>query len=350
MPISNELRESTSEGGLTQGGQDGKLRGSARGGELTYINGPDPSGRGLLVPEAGAFITSGPPADYVPGRSVPKVVGVPADQSHGNGRVVLPVKPKPAKMEPDPMLNRKVAMIPEPPRDAASMLHHALRSARDRYHDHDYAGALGWADNVLRLDPNNLMARALRAQVLNRLGRYGEAEFEAMQALKLDPRNRRALRALSWAQLKQGKYAMARESATRTIQTYPQEPIHYVIRANAAYRGGDRQAALSDMQAAAEIDERFKDQLDLVLGGGDVEADDDDSQFVERFAKSKKAPAAPLRRQLPLAAGLLGLGISAGFAWGLYWRGWGSRRAGFLGGKRDQRPSGSTSGRQIAMR
>ena len=92
------------------------------------------------------------------------------------------------------------------------------------------------------------------SQALARSGRWEEASAEAAEAVRLNPRDGAAQRALAWALLHTGKYEAASEAAARAIALNPRDAEAYALRSFAFERLGLRSSQLADLRRAAALD------------------------------------------------------------------------------------------------
>lgn len=162
----------------------------------------------------------------------------------------------------------------------------------------DGVGALRIADRLIQIAGKDPGVHALRALILNRLGRFAEAEASARLSLSLDERGAASWRTLSWAQLKQGKAAAALRSAEKALALDAEDAAAMALRAYALERLGRRDQAVSSLRRAAAINPgAFSAAAARAAAGGPV-------------APSAEAPrpAAEAESNFPLWAG----GVLAG--------------------------------------
>jgi len=115
------------------------------------------------------------------------------------------------------------------------------------------ARALEDAERLRRLAPADGGVRHLLAMVLNKLERFGEAEAQAREALRLGRDGAEVYETLAWAQLHLGLYEQAADSASRAISLFPEAALAYVIRAHALERLGRGAAGLADIVRASSL-------------------------------------------------------------------------------------------------
>ncbi len=144
----------------------------------------------------------------------------------------------------------ELAVRPREEREQAFTL---VTDAGRRLRKGDLGGALRSADRLVEISPEDPGVHQLRALVLNRLGRYREAEAAAARALSFDDQRGEAWRTLSWAQFKQGKSAQALKSAERALVLDPEDASALALRAYALERLGQRKQALKTIRKAAAI-------------------------------------------------------------------------------------------------
>ena len=144
-----------------------------------------------------------------------------------------------------------------------------VQIGREQYAKGDWKNALQAADLALLRNPNDFAAHLLRAQALNKLRRFAEAELAAQKAADLDPNSTDALKALIWAQLHTGKYKEAAANASRLIMLNPDDPEAYVLRAFAYEMLGKRDSMIQDLETAARLDPlRYTNHLKIARSGG----------------------------------------------------------------------------------
>jgi tetratricopeptide (TPR) repeat protein len=279
----------------------------------------EPIGAGELAGRAGQLkqmgfgvINKSLDTDYGKGAG-----GDPARFAGGGGEAGSPAGRAPAAAGPPAgaaLASGTAALLRKPVGDmdraASKRFAAAGRDALDLGNAKD---ALLSAEEAVRADPDNPNAWGLKAEALNRLGRFGEAEESAQRAVDLDPGNAKGLRALVWAQLHNKKPAEAAANATRLIRLDPENAESFLLRAFAYELAGDRERMLADLRQAAARDPRFANHLARALAGLRLfDPDGDNSALLGMLA----APPAG-RTGVPwgLAALLAAAAGAAGAAW-----------------------------------
>ncbi|HBL18637.1 MAG TPA: hypothetical protein DD417_18230 [Elusimicrobia bacterium] len=199
----------------------------------------------------------------------------------------------------------------------------------------DYRSAIGEADQAIRLDPGSAAGYLLKARILNRMGRFAEAELQAAKAVELsgdDAARAEALQELAWAQLNQGKTQDALANSVAAVRAGKAAGLKeitakaLVTQAFACERLNNRECTLAALDEAAKLDSRFQRYLDLAKAGKRIfDPNAEDSwKLLEAVAEAGGAESQSGFPWLPLAGGL-GLSGAAG-AWFLRRRS--RRRAG----------------------
>jgi tetratricopeptide (TPR) repeat protein len=202
------------------------------------------------------------------------------------------------------------------PRSAAGIMNKAILISPRRADDAQRASpaarqtgahlALQRAERAVAANPKDAAAWGMKAQALNRMRRFAEAEQAARRALALRPNDPKALKHLIWAQLHQKKYKEAQDNATALIRLTPNDPQAYVLRAFARENLDDRKGMLQDLEQAAELDpQRYSGHLSLAKSGARLfDPDDADSEaLLEALA------LVPVRRGNPF----IGIGVAVVF-------------------------------------
>lgn len=120
------------------------------------------------------------------------------------------------------------------PEEAEAVVREALASAPDhdllvnllgqiRLQRDDPAGALDHFDRAVSLDPDDPEYHANRGLALRTLGRLGEAEQAANEALRLDPASGSALAVLTLVAMNRGDWTAAEASARRALENDPDD-------------------------------------------------------------------------------------------------------------------------------
>jgi O-antigen ligase len=132
-----------------------------------------------------------------------------------------------------------------------------LASAERAMHrDASAAGApqaLGALSYALQADPDDFRARLRRAQLLLREHRARESSAAARRALAIEPFAPNAWAALAAAELEAGEHEAARRDAGQALALLHDFPLALYVRARAAERGADADAAGADRQLLAAL-------------------------------------------------------------------------------------------------
>ena len=140
-------------------------------------------------------------------------------------------------------------------------------SSRRRLAAGDAEGALQAAEKSIRRNPGSAIGYVLKAQALNKLRRFDEAEEAAKRALDRDPENEKAYKSLIWAQLHNGKAEEASANASRLLRIQPDNAEAYLMRGFAKELLGDRMGMLRDLERAARLDPRYRGHLAKARAG-----------------------------------------------------------------------------------
>ncbi|MHC4954162.1 MAG: protein kinase domain-containing protein [Planctomycetota bacterium] len=116
-----------------------------------------------------------------------------------------------------------------------------------------YEDALRVLNRVLELEPRHATAHSYRAFSLAKLGRLEEAVAAAKRACEFDPRNSNSHRHLAAALLGVGKYSEALASARTAVEIDPSDYSAHSQMAQAALKTGNREAALEHSRIAIEL-------------------------------------------------------------------------------------------------
>ncbi|MBI5623358.1 MAG: protein kinase [Elusimicrobia bacterium] len=169
--------------------------------------------------------------------------------------------------------------------------------------------ALLEASQRLEKNPDDFVARADRAEALNRLGDYAAAEAEATRALSLQPRLVKALNARAYAYNKRGQYSLALQDADMALSLDPKSALAHLNKAMALEGLGRVREALLEYEAASSLDPAFMPFYRDAVARHGVGAAPDRSQVQTLPPQSKSL--FPLRDVLPAAL----LVIAALAAW-----------------------------------
>ena len=125
----------------------------------------------------------------------------------------------------------------------------------------DINGAMSLVSRGLEQNPGDSALLNLRASIHARLGDYAKAIADAKAGLEKAPGNSPLLRTLTYAQLRNKDYKDALASANALIEMDPKDAYGYALRAHAFGSMGDRDAMMSDLKRAAQLDPRFEASL-----------------------------------------------------------------------------------------
>lgn len=135
----------------------------------------------------------------------------------------------------------------------------------------DFKKALAGAEAATAASPRNPAGHVRKAEALNKLGRYGEAELAALVAIQRSGKRSRAraeaYRELGWAQLNMGRYRDAVISTTKSLAINPNDPNALAARAFAYEALGRREKMIADLEAAARLDPKFENHVRLARAG-----------------------------------------------------------------------------------
>ncbi|NJD06717.1 MAG: tetratricopeptide repeat protein [Methylococcaceae bacterium] len=118
----------------------------------------------------------------------------------------------------------------------------------------DLQGALATVDAALRLDPENALAHARRAELLASLGDRPEARREAEKAAALNPRLSRTQSLLGFAQLAEADTDAAAASFRRAIDLDSFDPLARFGLGLAKIRTGELTEGTEDLEIAGNLD------------------------------------------------------------------------------------------------
>ncbi|MFH2204647.1 MAG: hypothetical protein ABIJ96_16150 [Elusimicrobiota bacterium] len=144
-----------------------------------------------------------------------------------------------------------------------------IKSAMTNMRTGKYVLALGSAVRLAELRADDPRVRHLQAMLLNRLGRFAEAEAASREALRLGMRGPEVYESLALAQLYQEKYDAAADTATEAINADPSRSLAFVLRAYAYERLGREEDKKRDAAAAAaRAPARFASLARMAQSGG----------------------------------------------------------------------------------
>lgn len=183
----------------------------------------------------------------------------------------------------------------------------------------DASGARAAADRLVALDPNDPSARNLRASAYARSGMYSQAVMDARAGLALAPGNRALLRTLAYSELRGKDPKGALATANELLALDPADAYALAMRAHAYGEMGERDAMMSDIRRAAQLDPRFQEAAERAANLQLPSDSDVLFLFPGEFGAVKAAPASGGRARsfgyvagaaaaggLLLALGLLG--------------------------------------------
>ncbi|MBI5882111.1 MAG: protein kinase [Elusimicrobia bacterium] len=113
------------------------------------------------------------------------------------------------------------------------------------------------ASRKLEQNPDDFIARADRAEALNRLGDFAAAEAEANKALALQPRLVKALNARAYAYNKRGQFSLALQDAEMALTLEPKSAMAHLNKAMAFEGLGRVREALLEYETASRLDPAF---------------------------------------------------------------------------------------------
>lgn len=122
----------------------------------------------------------------------------------------------------------------------------------------DLGAARAYVDRALAQEPGNPSLLNLRAQISARGGDYAQAKADAMAGLAISPLDPGLRRTLGYAQVRSKDYRGAIATANGMMERDPQNAYAYALRAHAYGSLGDRDAMMSDLKTAAQLDPSFR--------------------------------------------------------------------------------------------
>jgi tetratricopeptide (TPR) repeat protein len=129
-----------------------------------------------------------------------------------------------------------------------------FQRAAQRYGEGDYAGAISYFDQAIKLDPNSASAYINRGNARSALGDKQGALSDYSQAIKLDPNSALAYTNRGIVRSALGKMQEALSDYSQAIKLDPNSALAYIRRGNARSALGDKQGALSDYNQAIKLD------------------------------------------------------------------------------------------------
>jgi tetratricopeptide (TPR) repeat protein len=170
----------------------------------------------------------------------------------------------------DSWLDAKVLLstVPPDPRKIGGLNIPRLQEILDRLNAGDCAGALASADKALAASPAEGGLRLLRARALLGLGRWREAEEEALRAAGEPGGGPEAFQRLSQARLMRGRFSSAARSADEALRLDAGDAFSYHLRALAEEGLYERERMMADLYAAARLNPgRFGPELAAAKAG-----------------------------------------------------------------------------------
>lgn len=196
--------------------------------------------------------------------------------------LVLLLFPLPARSVDNPELKREGPQAPS--RTAAEIAAAASRQARvpgpriqrsaalsrqaaSALAERDFSAGLILATQAIDLNGANAQAWNFRAIANAKLGRLGQAVYDASFVLGLVPGNPAALQTRSWALSRQGRFQEALADASLSLQAEPDNAYAHHARAVALAGLGDREGAREALRRSAGLDPRFQAAYEQALRG-----------------------------------------------------------------------------------
>jgi lipoprotein NlpI len=133
------------------------------------------------------------------------------------------------------------------------------RIARLRYREGAYADAVRHYSEILDIDASLADVYVARAEACRGAGFTDRVAADYDKAISLDPKFARAYTGRSRLNLDLGQFSQAAEDATRAMQLEPKSAEGVTMRAIVRYVQRDWPGALTDTQAALEIEGRHHD-------------------------------------------------------------------------------------------
>ncbi|MBI3552058.1 MAG: tetratricopeptide repeat protein [Elusimicrobia bacterium] len=189
----------------------------------------------------------------------------------------------------DAAASAKVVLTAQSP--AAGLVHAAESTLRMR----DLSGAFDGATRAIAADPKNARTWALRAMVLNQIGKPESALKDADEALRLDPANVAALLERGYAKYQLGQYQDALKDVEKALALDPLNAMGYLYKAMILEKLDRVKDAISSYMKAAQFDPSLKPLVDEALA----------RLGVASGASGKAGPAARSPRELALLGAAL---------------------------------------------
>jgi len=181
----------------------------------------------------------------------------------------------------------------------------------------DFSAGLDDADQAIRSAPKSAAGYIMKAKLLNRMGRYREAEVVAVRAAQLggsDAQMAEAMQELAWSELNQGRYKDSMASASNAVAYGSRAGANGVTARALATRAyacevlGDTACLKADLAQASKLDPRYAEQLKRAEAGERVF----DPEAGDSWRLLEAVSAMPGRGGVPWgAAGAAGLLLAA---------------------------------------
>src|SRR5690606_31655183 len=118
----------------------------------------------------------------------------------------------------------------------------------------DLEGALESIDHAARLDSNDALVQARRAELLAGLGRWSEARKAAENAVRINPRHPRAHVVLGFVELMDGDTSEALASFRKGTELDSADPLARFGTGMALVRRGELKEGTAAIETAASLD------------------------------------------------------------------------------------------------
>lgn len=167
-----------------------------------------------------------------------------------------PKKPEPAPAAPaPPPQTARPATAADP--NAPFESYERTKQAQAILYSGKAVEGIALLQDALRLDPNNVRARASLAAAYDTQGDFAAALASAEEGLKRRPGHGDLLRVKAHAQLKLKDLDGAKAAADELLAQNPTDALAYALKAQAAGLSGDRDGMLDLLEKAAAFDPAF---------------------------------------------------------------------------------------------
>ncbi len=173
---------------------------------------------------------------------------------------------------------------------ARAFLQRAIISNRNGNFD----GAMADSNEAVRLDPNNVNARALRAAGYVRKGDYDRALTDLQEARRLDPRSVLTANVFGFYYNTKGEYDRALTELNEAIRLNPNGMYAYKDRGTSYEHKGEHDKALADFRKALSFDPEGKERVGR-------EAWEGIERVQQKLAALRAKPAATATQTSPAA-------------------------------------------------